>query len=82
MIKKRLSEKDLLERLTRHTVHADELGTASERYWGSYSENTDKADSDFLIQRDDVFDATRMERLLKMAERFNKNGTLDDETLK
>lgn len=82
MAKKRLSEKDLVEGLTRHTANADELATTSERDWGSYSEDTDKADSDFLIQRDDVFDATRMERLLKMAERFNKNGTLDGEILK
>lgn len=82
MTKKRLSDKDILEGLKYHTAHADELATRSERDWGSYSENTDKADSDFLIQRDDVFNATRMVRLLKMAERLNKNGTLDGETLK
>ena len=64
MAKKRLSEKDLVEGLTRHTANADELATTSERDWETYSEDTDKADSDFLIQRDDVFDATRMERLL------------------
>ena len=82
MNKKRLLEKDILERLTSHTAYADELATTSERDWGTYSEDADKADSDFLIQRDDVFDETRMERLLKMAERFNKNGILDGETLK
>lgn len=49
---------------------------------GSYSDNAEKADDDFLIQRDDTFDATRMERLLKMAERFNKNGSLNGDTLK
>lgn len=35
-----------------------------------------------MIQRDDAFDATRMERLLKMIEHFDKNGSPDDETLK
>ncbi|MDW1461225.1 hypothetical protein R7F07_01975 [Vibrio sp. YT-16] len=82
MSKKRLSEKELIEGMTPHTAHADDLATTSERDWGSYSENVDKADDDFLIQRDDVFGASRMETLLKMAERFNKNGTLDGETLK
>jgi hypothetical protein len=78
----KLSEEDLLEGLTSQSSHADELATTSERDWGSYSENADKSDDDFLIQRDDVFDAPRMETLVKMAERFNKNGTLDDKTLK
>ncbi|MCI9725246.1 hypothetical protein [Vibrio parahaemolyticus] len=55
MSKKRLSEKELIEGMTPHT---DELATTSERDWGSYSENVDKADDDFLIQRDDVFDAS------------------------
>lgn len=49
MSKKRLSEKDLLEGLTSHTAHSDELATTSEKDWGSYSEN-DKADSDFLVE--------------------------------
>lgn len=82
MSKIKLSEEDLLEGLTSQSSHADELATTSERDWGSYSENADKADDDFLIQRDDVFDSPRMETLVKIAERFNKNGTLDDETLK
>ncbi|MEZ9668462.1 hypothetical protein AB4262_11260 [Vibrio breoganii] len=45
---------------------------------GSYSEDTDKAESDFLVQRYDVFNDTRME---KMPERFNKNGSIDREAL-
>ncbi|WP_206747403.1 hypothetical protein, partial [Vibrio breoganii] len=32
----------------------------------SYSDNEEKANDYFLIQTDDAFDATRMERLLKM----------------
>lgn len=82
MSKVKLSEKDLLEGLTSQNSHADELATTSERDWGSYSDNAEKADDDFLIYRDDSFDATRMERLLKMAECFNKNGSLDGKTLK
>lgn len=82
MSKKRLSEKELVEGITPYTSHADELATTSERDWNSYSENADKADDDLLIKRDDVFDASRMETLLKMAERFNNNVTLDGETLK
>ena len=77
----KLSEEDLLEGLTSQSSHADELATTSEIDWGSYSENADKSDDDFLIQRDDVFDAPRMETLVKMAERFNKSGSVDRETL-
>lgn len=61
MSKKRLSEKDLLEGLTSHTAHTDELSTASEKSWGTYSEDADKADSDFLVERPDVFDSSRIE---------------------
>ncbi|MCE0493889.1 hypothetical protein [Vibrio salinus] len=61
MSKKWLSGKDLLERLTSHTVHSSELATTSEKDWGSYLEDTDKADSDFLVQRSDVFDSCRIE---------------------
>ncbi len=50
MSNKRLSEKDLLEGLTSYTVHSDELATISEKDWGA----TEKADSDFLVQRGDV----------------------------
>ena len=62
--KKRLSEK-LIEGMTPHTAHTDKLATTSERDWGSYSENVGKADN-FLIQKDDVFGASRIEALLKM----------------
>ncbi|ENQ8649949.1 hypothetical protein ACEQ8A_003615 [Vibrio fluvialis] len=61
MSKKRLSEKDLLEGLTSHTAHSDELATTSEKDWGAYSEDADKADSDFLVERRDVFDSSRIE---------------------
>lgn len=61
MSKKRLPEKDLLEGLTSHAAHADELSTASEKNWGTYSKDADKADSDFLIERLDVFDSPRIE---------------------
>ncbi len=61
MSKKRLSEKDLLAGLTSHTAHSDELATTSEKDWGSYSEDTDKVDSDFLVERHDVFDSSRIE---------------------
>ncbi|MBD1574749.1 hypothetical protein HC725_15965 [Vibrio sp. S17_S38] len=61
MSKKRLSEKDLLEELTSHTAHTDELSTASEKSWGTYSEDTDKADSDFLVERPYAFDSSRIE---------------------
>lgn len=58
MSKKRLSEKDLLEGLTSHTAHSDEFATTSEKDWGAYSED---ADSDFLVERRDVFDSSRIE---------------------
>lgn len=58
---KRLSEKELLEGLTSHTGHPDEVATTSEKDWGSYSEYADRADSDFLVQRSDVFDSCRIE---------------------
>ncbi|WP_114784346.1 hypothetical protein [Vibrio tetraodonis] len=61
MSKKRLSEKDLLEELTSHTAHSDELATARNKDWGSYSEDTDKADNDFLVQREDAIDSSRIE---------------------
>ncbi|HCH01815.1 MAG TPA: hypothetical protein DEV85_07995 [Vibrio sp.] len=61
MSKKRLSEKDLLEGLISHTAHTDELSIASEKSWGTYSEDADKADSDFLVERPDVFDSSRIE---------------------
>lgn len=73
MSKKRLPEKKLVKGVTPHTADADELGTTTESDWGSYTENADKADDDFLIKRDEVFDESRMETLLKMDERFNKN---------
>ncbi|MCJ2375536.1 hypothetical protein LNL84_01660 [Vibrio sp. ZSDZ34] len=60
MSKKRLSEQDLLEELTSHSAHSDELATISEKDWGSYSGN-DKTDSDFLVEREDVFDSCRVE---------------------
>ncbi|CAH8242223.1 conserved hypothetical protein [Vibrio aestuarianus] len=81
MSRKPLSEKELLEGITPKTAHADELATTNEKDWGSYSEDTDKAESDFLVQRDDVFNDTRMENMLKMAERFNRSGSVDRETL-
>ena len=58
MSKKRLSEKDLLEGLTSHTAHSDELATTSVKDWGTYSED---ADRDFLVERRDVFDSSRIE---------------------
>ncbi|PNH95347.1 hypothetical protein [Vibrio diazotrophicus] len=61
MNKKRLSEKDLLEGLTSHTAHSDELATTSEKDWGSYSEDANMADSDFLVERRDAFDSSRIE---------------------
>ena len=61
MSKKRLSEKDLLEGLTSHTAHSDELATTNEKDWGPYSENVDKEDSDFLVKRRDAFDSSRIE---------------------
>ncbi len=61
MSKKRLSEKDLLEGLTSHTAHSYELATTREKDWGAYSEDADKADSDFLVERRDVFDSSRIE---------------------
>ncbi len=58
MSKKRLSEKDLLEGITSHTAHSDELATTSEKDWGAYSED---ADGDLLVERSDVFDSSRIE---------------------
>jgi len=60
MSEKRLSEKDLLEELTSHSAHSDKLATTSEKDWGSYS-GSDKADSDFLVEREYVFDSCRIE---------------------
>ncbi|WP_188008398.1 hypothetical protein [Photobacterium damselae] len=81
MSRKPISEKELLDGITPKTIHADELATTSEKDWGSYSENTDKAESDFLVQRGNTSHDTRMGKMLKMAERFNKNGSIDKETL-
>ncbi|EOG7668812.1 hypothetical protein ACLINM_004575 [Vibrio parahaemolyticus] len=61
MSKKLLPEKDLLEGLTSHTAHTDEFATTSEKDGGAYSEGADKADIDFLVERRDVFDASRIE---------------------
>ncbi|MGO2323944.1 hypothetical protein [Vibrio casei] len=61
MSKKRLSEKDLLDGLTSHTAHSDKLAIVSEKDWELYSEDADKADSDFLVERRDVFDSSRIE---------------------
>ncbi|GLT17062.1 hypothetical protein GCM10007938_08390 [Vibrio zhanjiangensis] len=59
MSKKRLREKDVLKGLTSHTAHADELATM--RDWEAYSKDADKADSDFLVERRDVFDCSQIE---------------------
>ena len=61
MSKKRLSEKDLLEELTSHTANSGELATTRDKDWGTYSEDTDKADNDFLVQREDAIDSSRIE---------------------
>ncbi|MZI94717.1 hypothetical protein F9817_16170 [Vibrio sp. CAIM 722] len=61
MSKKRLSEKELLEGLTPYTAHVDKLAAIREKDWRSYSEDTEKSDDDFLTQREDVFDDTRIE---------------------
>ncbi|EGQ9089966.1 hypothetical protein GCL58_25310 [Vibrio parahaemolyticus] len=61
MSKKLLSEKDLLEGFTSHTAYTDEFATTSEKDWGDYSEGADKADIDFLVERRDVFDSSRIE---------------------
>ncbi|MFH4766921.1 hypothetical protein [Vibrio alginolyticus] len=58
MSKKLLPEKDFLEGLTSHTAHTDEFVTTSEKDWGAYSEG---ADIDFLVERRDVFDSSRIE---------------------
>ncbi|EKO3488518.1 hypothetical protein [Vibrio fluvialis] len=81
MSRKPISEKELLEGMTPKTAHADELATTSEEDWGSYSEVSDIAESDFLVQRDDIVNETRMEKMLQMPERFNKSGNIDRETL-
>lgn len=61
MSKKQLSEKDLLEGLTSHTAHSDELAATSEIDWAFYLEDADKADSDFLVEGRDIFDSSRIE---------------------
>lgn len=61
MSKKRLSEKELLEELTPYTTHVDLLATIREKEWVSYSEDTEKSGDDFLTQREDVFDDSRIE---------------------
>ncbi len=61
MSKKRLSEKEVLEGLMPYTVHVDQLAAIREKDWRSYSEHTEKSDDDFLTQREDVFDDTRIE---------------------
>ncbi|EGR0448718.1 hypothetical protein FG093_24725, partial [Vibrio parahaemolyticus] len=44
-----------------HTAHTDEFATTSENDWGDCSEGADKADIDFLVERRDVFDSSRIE---------------------
>ncbi|WP_242446301.1 hypothetical protein [Photobacterium angustum] len=61
MSRKRPSVKDLLERLTSYTAHFDEQAVISKKDWLSYLENMDEADSDFLVERVDVFDSSRFE---------------------
>ncbi|MBY8021363.1 hypothetical protein KW439_10435 [Vibrio fluvialis] len=65
MSRKPISEKELLEGMTPKTEHADELATTSEKGWGSYSKVSDIAESDFLVQRDDIVNKTRMEKCYK-----------------
>lgn len=81
MSRKPISEKELLEGITPKTAHADELATTSEKDWGSYSEVSDIAESDFIVQRDDIVNETRMEKMLQMPERFNNCGNIDRKTL-
>lgn len=59
MSKKRLTE-ELLEDKAVFNAHSDKLATRNEKDWRSYSEN-DKADSDFLVERGDIFDSSRIE---------------------
>lgn len=58
---KRFSKKRLLEEIEQYNNHIDELVTTDVKNWGSYSEDTDKADCDFLVQRDDVFAVSQIE---------------------
>lgn len=81
MSSKPVSEKELLKGMTPETAHADELAITSEKDWGSYSEYQDKAESDFLIQRNDIVNNSRMEKMVETPERYNKSGSIDRETL-
>lgn len=76
MSRKPISEKELLEGMTPKTAHADELATTSEKDWGSYSEVSDIAESDFLVQRDDIVNETRMEKCYKCLNALTKAGIL------
>jgi len=52
----RYPEKKLLEEIDPNTDHTNK------KDWGSYTEYTvKKADSDFLVQRDDIIDVSRIE---------------------
>lgn len=52
----RYPEKKLLEEIDPNTDHTNK------KDWGSYSEDTvKKADPDFLVQRDDIIDVSRIE---------------------
>lgn len=83
MSKKRLSEKDLLEGLTSNTAHSDELATTSEKDQGAYSEDADKADSDFLVERRDVFDSSELNlrKMNKTENQLSKEKTPQELTL-
>lgn len=58
----RCPEKGPPEETDPYTAHVDELATIGKKDWGSYSEDTvKKADPDFLVQRNDIIDVSRIE---------------------
>lgn len=58
----RCPEKGLPEEINPYEAHVDVRVTTCTNDWGSYSEDTvQKADSDFLVQRDDIIDVSRIE---------------------
>jgi hypothetical protein len=58
----RCPENELLEEIDPNTEHVDVLATIGKKDWGSYSEDTvKKADPNFLVQRNDIIDVSRIE---------------------
>jgi hypothetical protein len=61
MKKRVLSETEVLKGQNPSTAHADEVSLTNDKNWGSFFSSDDQADTDFMVERHDIFDIRKFE---------------------